>query len=110
MSVEVRAALEVDLDALIRLNHVVQSLHAALYPHDFTQMIDPSAVRSFFAARLGAPKNVIGIAEADRVPVATSGSKCRLDRKPRLVLPGTASICTTLRLCRTLVVVELPLP
>ena len=28
MSVEVRAALEVDLDALIQLNHVVQNLHA----------------------------------------------------------------------------------
>ena len=69
MSVEVRAALEIDLDALIQLNHVVQSLHAALYPHDFTQMVNLSAVRSFFATRLAAPKNVIGIAEADRVPV-----------------------------------------
>jgi ribosomal protein S18 acetylase RimI-like enzyme len=69
MSVEVRAALVADLDALIRLNHVVQSLHAALYPHDFTHMVDPSAVRSFFAARLAAPKNAIGIAEVDRVPV-----------------------------------------
>ena len=69
MSVEVRAALEVDLDALIQLNHVVQSLHAVLYPGDFTQMVDPCAVRSFFAARLAGPKSAIGIAEADRVPV-----------------------------------------
>src|SRR5208282_6148765 len=69
MSVEVRAALEVDLDALIQLNRVVQSLHAALYPGDFTQEVDPSAVRTFFAARLASPKSAIVIAEADRVPV-----------------------------------------
>ena len=69
MSVEVRAALEVDLEALIQPNHVVQSLHAALYPGDFTQMVDPCAVRLFFAARLTGPKSAIGIAEADRAPV-----------------------------------------
>ena len=69
MSVQVRAALNVDLDALIQLNRVVQSLHVALYPGDFTQMVDPCAVRSFFAARLAGPKSAIGIAEADRVPV-----------------------------------------
>ena len=68
MSVGVRAALDVDLDALIQLNRVVQSLHAALYPGDFTPVVEPSAVRAFFAARLASPTSAIGIAQADRVP------------------------------------------
>jgi ribosomal protein S18 acetylase RimI-like enzyme len=69
MSVEVRAALDVDLDALIQLNRVVQSLHVALYPGDFTPVVEPPAVSAFFAARLASPTSVIGIAQADRVPV-----------------------------------------
>jgi ribosomal protein S18 acetylase RimI-like enzyme len=69
MSVEVRAASEADFDALIQLNRVVQSLHAALYPGDFKSVPDPSAVREFFAARLAGSKSAIGIAEADHVPV-----------------------------------------
>ena len=40
MSVEVRAALDVDLDALIQLNRVIQSLHVALYPGDFTPVVE----------------------------------------------------------------------
>ena len=52
MSVEVRAASEADLDALIQLNRLVQNLHAALYPGDFKSVAEPSAVREFFAARL----------------------------------------------------------
>ena len=69
MSVKVRAASDEDLDALIQLNQVVQRLHAALYPGDFTHAVDPSAVRTFFAARLSSPTSAIGIAEADRIPV-----------------------------------------
>jgi ribosomal protein S18 acetylase RimI-like enzyme len=69
MSVEVRAALDVDLDALIQLNRVVQSLHVALYPGDFTPVVEPPAVSAFFAAQLASPTSVIGIAQADRVPV-----------------------------------------
>jgi ribosomal protein S18 acetylase RimI-like enzyme len=69
MSVKVRAASEADLDALVQLNQVVQNLHAVLYPGDFKQVADPSAVRTFFAARLAGSKSAIGIAEADRVPV-----------------------------------------
>src|SRR5262249_28659982 len=38
-------------------------------PGDFTQMVDPCAVRSFFEAQLADPKSAIGIAEADRAPV-----------------------------------------
>jgi GNAT superfamily N-acetyltransferase len=67
--VKVRAASEADLDALVDLNQVVQNLHAALYPGDFKQVADPSAVRTFFAARLAGSKSAIGITEADRVPV-----------------------------------------
>lgn len=69
MSMEVRAASEADLGALVRLNQVVQSLHAALYPSDFKQAPDPSAVTAFFAARLADPKCAIGIAELDLAPV-----------------------------------------
>ncbi len=69
MSMEVRAASEADFDALVQLNQVVQSLHATLYPGDFKQVADPSAVRAFFASRLAAPKSGIGIAEADGAPI-----------------------------------------
>ncbi|MER8874838.1 hypothetical protein NKI04_34395 [Mesorhizobium sp. M0814] len=69
MSVEVQAASEEDLDVLIRLNLVVQDLHAALYLDDFKQATDPLSVRRFFAARLAGPKRKIGIARANHVPV-----------------------------------------
>ena len=69
MSAEVRAALAADLDALMQLNEVVQSLHADLYPGDFTRAVDPSALSAYFAARLANAQSAIGIAEADRVPV-----------------------------------------
>ncbi|WP_287309898.1 GNAT family N-acetyltransferase [Mesorhizobium sp.] len=69
MSLEVRAASEADFDALVRLNQVVQCLHAELHPDVFKQAADPSAVRTFFAARLADPKSSIAIAEIDRAPV-----------------------------------------
>ena len=69
MTMEVRAASEADFDALVQPNQVVQRLHAALYPSDFKQEVDPCAVRAFFASRLAAPKNGIGIAEAYGVPI-----------------------------------------
>ena len=69
MSAEVRAALETDLDALMQLCKVVQSLHVALYPGDFKPALDPSALRAYFAERLTSPTNAIGIAEADGVVV-----------------------------------------
>jgi hypothetical protein len=47
MSVEVRAASEADCAALIRLNQVVQRLHAELYPGDFEREVDPSATMTF---------------------------------------------------------------
>lgn len=61
MSATVRPASEADLDALVRLNDAVQSLHAKLYPDKFKQRPDPSALRAFFAPRLPA----IALAEID---------------------------------------------
>ena len=69
MAVNVRTASVADLGVLIRLNQVVQNLHAALYPEDFKEVADPSAVGAFFAERLIDPKCAIYIAEADDVPV-----------------------------------------
>ena len=69
MTLEVRAASDANLDALVRLNWAVQTWHAAQYPDDFKRAADPSAVKAFFALRLDDPKSAIGIAEADRLPV-----------------------------------------
>jgi ribosomal protein S18 acetylase RimI-like enzyme len=69
MSADVRAALEADLDALMQLCEVVQSLHAALYPGDFPPAVDPPVLRSYFQTRLASPTSAVAIAEADRVPV-----------------------------------------
>ena len=69
MAVNVRTASVADLVLLIRLNQVVQNVHAVLYPEDFKEVADPSAVGTFFAERLVDPKCAIGIAEADDVPV-----------------------------------------
>ena len=69
MSVEVRAASEADCAALIRLNQAVQRHHAELYPGDFKREVDPSAIMTFFAARLADPRSAIGIAETDCAPV-----------------------------------------
>ena len=69
MSADVRAAQEAHLEALIQLNQVVQSVHAALYPGDFTQVLDPSAVGAYFAPRLAGPNTAVGLAEAEHRPV-----------------------------------------
>jgi ribosomal protein S18 acetylase RimI-like enzyme len=70
MSAIVRAASQADLYTLVALNERVQSLHAELHPERFKRQTDPSAVRSFFAKRLAAPKDSILIAELQRVAVA----------------------------------------
>jgi ribosomal protein S18 acetylase RimI-like enzyme len=69
MAVNVRNASVTDLGVIIWLNQVVQNLHAALYPEDFKEVADPSAVGVFFAGRLTDPNCALGIAEADGVPV-----------------------------------------
>jgi ribosomal protein S18 acetylase RimI-like enzyme len=69
MPTTVRFAEEADIEALITLNTVVQSLHAALYPEDFKPIADPEGARAMFAARLAAPESGIAVAEVDEAPV-----------------------------------------
>lgn len=69
MSFDVRDASHADINTLIWLNEVVQSLHAALYPDAFKRLADPPAARAFFAERLADPKSSIAIVETDRAPV-----------------------------------------
>jgi ribosomal protein S18 acetylase RimI-like enzyme len=65
MQVLVRMATEADLDVLVALNQVVQSLHAALYPEDFGAVVDAAAVRTRFAALLHEPRNELVVAALD---------------------------------------------
>ena len=65
MRVLVRMATEADLDALVALNQVVQSLHAALYPEDFGVEVDAATVRTRFAALLDEPRNEVVVATLD---------------------------------------------
>ena len=57
----VRTAIEADLDTLARLNQIVQSVHAELYPDDFHATADVNGVKALFAPRLAN----IAIAEID---------------------------------------------
>ncbi|HLJ70053.1 MAG TPA: GNAT family N-acetyltransferase [Roseiarcus sp.] len=54
-----------DLDALIRLNEAIQSVHANLYPKQFKPRPNPASLRTFFAARL----TEIVLAELEGLPV-----------------------------------------
>jgi len=65
MATRVRFASEADIDALIALNAVLQSLHAMLYPDNFKPVADPESVGAMFAARLASPGARIAVAEAD---------------------------------------------
>lgn len=69
MAVEERPASEVDIDALIVLNTVVQDLHVASYPRDFKAVVDQAAMRAWFEARLHKSDSVIVVAERDALPV-----------------------------------------
>ncbi|MBN8942427.1 MAG: GNAT family N-acetyltransferase [Rhizobiales bacterium] len=69
MPAKIRAASQADLDSLVALNQVVQSLHATLYPGDFKAAVDPAALRAYFAARLDGPHAGTAIAEIDAKPV-----------------------------------------
>ena len=69
MAINVRTVSEGDIEALTELNQFVQKLHATAYPEYFKQIAFPSIVREFFAEKLAASMNAIGIAEEDGVPV-----------------------------------------
>lgn len=65
MSVIVHAATANDLDALVALNRVVQSLHAAWYPDDFGGVFDAAAMRARFASLLDEPSHALLVAIRD---------------------------------------------
>jgi GNAT superfamily N-acetyltransferase len=65
MTIVVRIAAEADLDTLVRLNQVVQSVHAELYPDDFRATADADGLKSLLGPRLAN----IAIAEVDGFPV-----------------------------------------
>lgn len=69
MVLEVRAASDADVDALMALNKVVQDLHVAAYPRDFKDVTDQAGMRTWLIARLQEPNNVFAIAERDTSPV-----------------------------------------
>ena len=61
--VAVRRATEPDLDALVRLNAVVQQLHAALEPGFFKAEINEIEVATFFREKLALPGHTIFLAD-----------------------------------------------
>jgi ribosomal protein S18 acetylase RimI-like enzyme len=65
MTIMIREATDADLDALVRLNQIVQSVHAELYPDDFLPTIDADGLRALLAPRLGN----VAIAEMNGEPV-----------------------------------------
>jgi hypothetical protein len=48
MTVAIGNATDADLDALIKLNALVQRLHAESYPADFKLLTDEGEIRDFF--------------------------------------------------------------
>lgn len=69
MSVAVRPAGEQDLEALVALNRLVQTLHATLYPDIFRSDIDDATTRTFFVERMARPANTVAIAAAGSDPL-----------------------------------------
>ena len=68
MDVLVRTASEADLDTLVALNRVVQSLHADVEPAHFKAEVEDRDVRAFFADRLRIRRNRFSLAEAGGRP------------------------------------------
>ena len=52
MTIVVRVASDADLDTLVRLNQVVQTVHAELYPDDFMATADAQGVKNLLAPKL----------------------------------------------------------
>ncbi len=65
MTIVIRIATHADLDTLVRLNQVVQSVHADLYPEDFQPTVDAEGLNALLAPRL----DNVAIAEIDGEPV-----------------------------------------
>jgi ribosomal protein S18 acetylase RimI-like enzyme len=64
MTIVVRFAAEADLDLLVQLNQIVQSVHHDLYPEDFEKLVDAQSLKSLLAPRLAN----VAIAELDGKP------------------------------------------
>lgn len=60
---EVRQATKSDVHELVRLNALVQLLHARLYPNLFTSKPDSAELTRFFAELAAADKHWIGVVE-----------------------------------------------
>ena len=60
-----RSASAADIDALVRLNRVVQKRHSDLQPLDFKAETDDAEVSAFIAALLTTPKNYLCVADCD---------------------------------------------
>lgn len=69
MTRSVRQAGSGDAELLARLNRPVQQLHARLYPYLFKPAPNEAEVAGFFASRLAAPSNAIGICEEGGRPL-----------------------------------------
>lgn len=65
MSIVIRVAIEADLDTLVRLNQVVQDVHAELYPKDFVATVDADGLKAFLRPLLAE----VAIAELGSAPV-----------------------------------------
>ncbi len=67
--IKVRPAIAEDMDALVRMNGVVQDLHAELYPGEFKRAVDPALLRRAFAARMTEAGERTMIAEDEAGPL-----------------------------------------
>lgn len=65
MTVSVRVATEADIDTLVRLCQLVQSLHAEWFPGEFLPSIENEGLKKLLERSLAS----IGVAELDGAPV-----------------------------------------
>ena len=65
MAVQVRVAAIDDLDAIVRLCQVVQSLHAEWFPSEFLPVVDGNGLKASLERRLDS----VGVAELGGAPV-----------------------------------------
>ncbi len=64
MAIVVRIASTADLDILVDLNQIVQTVHVDLYPDDFLVNVDADGLKALLAPRLAN----VAIAEIDGAP------------------------------------------
>lgn len=58
----IRRAIDSDLDDLVLLNDQIQRLHAEQYPDEFRYPTDPGDVRDFFIGLLNSEHNIVVVA------------------------------------------------